>query len=264
MTSKVTKLEENGRSVLGRVFVILECFTLDQPEQTISDLCDQTGLPPATVHRILANLIEWEAVERTSRGCYRLGHRMWRIGAGVPSVHNWRTVARPTLIDLHKETGAMTALSNREGDVMILVDIFGGHQAVEAWTPSRPIGLPNCASGRVLLAFGDNASADEILNRLPADRAFELRRHLADVRRMGFSIVRHHGATWLASPVFDQNGRVEVALAMRVVGELGDPAALALRLVEAARQVSRDLGWRGDRRRDRGRVGLDQGTRRYA
>lgn len=250
MTSpSVAKLDDNGRSVLGRVFAILECFTDDQAEQTISDLCDQTGLPPATVHRILASLITWEAVERTSRGCYRLGQRMWRIGAAVPTVSKWRSVARPALIDLHKETGAMTCLAQREGDVMILIDVFGGRREVSTWEPRRPMGLPNCASGRVLLAFGDPSYAETIMHRMPADRALELRQRLAGIRRAGFAVFVNGSETWLASPVFDADGQVTVALTLRIEGQVSDCSGFGLRLVEAARSVSRDLGWRGDRRR---------------
>ncbi|MDO5498616.1 MAG: helix-turn-helix domain-containing protein [Propionibacteriaceae bacterium] len=260
----VSKVEEGGRSVLGRVFAILECFSADQPEQSISELCGQTGLPPATVHRILASLIAWEAVERTARGCYRLGRRMWHIGAGVPSVNMLRSVARPTLIDLHKETGVMTGLAQRDGDVVTLIDVFGGRQAVASWQPRRPMGLPNCATGQVLLAFGDPEYAQTILGRLRPDRASRLRHELAEVRRAGFSVRRSGCAYWMASPVYDEAGVVEVAITLRIVGEIGDPAALGLRLVEAARDVSRELGWRGDRRRGRGHRAVDQGARQSA
>ena len=63
---------DGKRSVLGRAFDILDCFFASESEQTISTLCNQTGLPPATVHRMLASLVEWGAIERTSRGHYRL------------------------------------------------------------------------------------------------------------------------------------------------------------------------------------------------
>ena len=42
------------------------------PEQTHGMIMHATGFPPATVHRLLAELIEWGAVERTGRGRYRL------------------------------------------------------------------------------------------------------------------------------------------------------------------------------------------------
>ena len=82
--SAAVTTDENRRSVLGRAFDILECFTDAEPEQTIGSLCAATGLPPATVHRMLASLVEWGAVERAARGKYRLGMRLWRLGWGVP------------------------------------------------------------------------------------------------------------------------------------------------------------------------------------
>ena len=106
MSEATMESTESRRSVLGRAFDILECFADGEPEQTIGSLCAKTDLPPATVHRMLANLTEWGAVERTSRGRYRLGMRLWRLGWGVPSARNLKDIARPYLVDLHGATGA--------------------------------------------------------------------------------------------------------------------------------------------------------------
>ena len=49
--------EESKRSVLGRAFDILDCFA-GGAELTVAGICERTGLPPATVHRMLAELVK--------------------------------------------------------------------------------------------------------------------------------------------------------------------------------------------------------------
>ena len=101
MSTATAELFESKRSVLGRAFDILECFAGGEQEQSITALCAHTGLPPATVHWMLANLVEWGAIERAGRGRYRLGRRLWRLGSDVPSSRALKDVARPCLVDLH-------------------------------------------------------------------------------------------------------------------------------------------------------------------
>src|SRR5690606_22559789 len=95
-----TSHDEAKRSVLGRAFEILDCFAGGN-EMTVAGICERTGLPPATVHRMLAALVEWEGVERLARGRYRLGARIWRLGIGAPQVRRLRELAQPYLVDLH-------------------------------------------------------------------------------------------------------------------------------------------------------------------
>uniref|UniRef100_UPI000A8BA00D helix-turn-helix domain-containing protein n=1 Tax=Streptomyces hirsutus TaxID=35620 RepID=UPI000A8BA00D len=109
--------EINGkRGVLARAFDILGCFTGGEPERSVADICAVTDLPPATVHRMLATLSEHGAIERTGRGRYRLGPRLWRLGHGVPDIRLLRDCARPALVDLHASTRLPVALVTREGD----------------------------------------------------------------------------------------------------------------------------------------------------
>lgn len=245
--------EASKRSVLGRAFDILDCFAGDEPEQTIAGVCAQTGLPPATVHRMLANLVEWGAVDRCSRGRYRLGRRLWRLGWGVPEVRQLKDVARPFLVDLYSATMAPVALWSREEDDMILSDLIVG-QSKRAWRPSRRVPLMHNAAGLALVAHGHAEGISELVRQgtpdsaLPEGSEFVLRQRLGEVRRSGYAVSRGHrpGApSWVAAPVFDADGSVRAAVSVAVPDQRLNAGAVGRLVIEAAHGVSRGLGHRG-------------------
>ncbi|GAA2741550.1 IclR family transcriptional regulator [Terrabacter aerolatus] len=254
---------DHKRSVLGRAFDILDCFGAETPEQTIAGVCGQTGLPPATVHRMLAHLVEWGAVERASRGRYRLGRRLWRLGWGVPEVRRLRDVARPFLVDLYSATGAPVALWSRDCDHAILSDLISGHKASGAWQPERRVPLAQGAGGLAMLAY---LPLDDVAGEPGRQRDdggdFVLRQRLGDVRRLGYAVSRSNvraDGMLVAAPIFDEDGQVRAAVSIRLSPEPMNPAALARVVLEAALLTSRGLGHRGP-----GRRGGLHPVRRYA
>lgn len=226
---------ESRRSVLGRAFDILECFTDEQPEQTIGSLCTQTGLPPATVHRMLANLADWGAIERAARGRYRLGMRLWRLGWGVPGARALKDIARPHLVDLHTVTREVVALGSRDGDRVVLADVIAGNAAVGARRIPRYLDLAGSAPGAVFTAY------------LPAEEVggdFRLRQELGEIRRTGLAVTREAGPDslcWIASPVFAGTGDVRATVCVAVPASRLNIAALGRAAADAARAVSRGL-----------------------
>ncbi|MCR6029918.1 helix-turn-helix domain-containing protein [Nocardioides sp. zg-579] len=183
--------EVNGkRGVLARAFDILGCFVGDQPESSVAEICTATGLPPATVHRMLAALAEHGAIERSARGRYRLGPRLWQLGHGVPDVRLLRDCARPALIDLHATTRLPVALATHDGERLRVIDKIAGRGTVAVWEQLGSPALATHPGGLALLAWGG-----PLETRLPAptgrparpEAEFAWRRELAQVRQLGFA-----------------------------------------------------------------------------
>ncbi|GAA2826908.1 helix-turn-helix domain-containing protein [Crossiella cryophila] len=80
-----------GRGVLEGAFLLLEEI-IDTEECGLSELAARTGLPKATVHRLLDQLVQLGAVER-GEGRYRMGARMFRFGTGWRSGADLRAAA---------------------------------------------------------------------------------------------------------------------------------------------------------------------------
>lgn len=91
----------------------------------VSELQRQTGLPRTTVHRLLGQLEDVGAVERSGRR-WRLGPTLIRFGAGVPAEPRLRSVARRPLMDLASITGAWVALSVEMAGQGVVVDVIPG------------------------------------------------------------------------------------------------------------------------------------------
>ena len=72
-----------GRGVLEGAFLLLNEI-VDTEERGLSELAARTGLPKATAHRLLEQLVRLGAIERRD-GRYRMGQTMFRLGSG------WRT-----------------------------------------------------------------------------------------------------------------------------------------------------------------------------
>jgi len=83
--------------VLARALRILGAFSADHPAMTLSELARRTRLPVSTVHRLLAGLVEWGALERGDDGYYRVGLRLWEVGALAPRGQGLRERATVTM-----------------------------------------------------------------------------------------------------------------------------------------------------------------------
>lgn len=248
-------VEVGRRSVLGRVFDILDCFSGPEPDQSITSLCDQTGLPAATVHRLLATLVDWGAVERSGRGQYRLGMRLWRLGWGVPEARTVRDVARPHMVDLYAATGELVVLGSRDGDDLLLVDQIAGSAAGQALRAGRRRPLGSCAAGLLYLAHMD---LDELRSRLaestlglpePLRRdEFKLLQLLGEIRRTGMASTRDRGCVWLSAPVFNEESDLRSTISVLLPHDRARLARLTPLIARAAREISAGLGARRHQR----------------
>lgn len=229
--------DQSTRSVLGRTLDILECFGRDNHEQSVSGICRATGLPPATVHRILASLVDWGAVDLVDRGRYQLGERIWRLGHWVPDVRQLRDVARPYLVDLHDELHVPAIMAGLDGERVFAIDRIAGRAHQRVWPYRVTYGVLQHAAGLVMLTWGDRS--------LPVKQAMvpthDLRRLLAATKQRGYAESTLEHTLWLAAPVFSETRQIRAAICVA----LATPTAqdrIARILVRTATAVSVELG----------------------
>ncbi|MFD2768054.1 IclR family transcriptional regulator [Micromonospora eburnea] len=241
--------DDTRRSVLGRAFEILDCLAGGH-EMTVTGICADTGLPPATVHRMLAALVEWEGVERVARGRYRLGPRIWRLGIGAPQLRRLRELAQPYLVDLHVMTRGTVYLGMRDGANAVFADrITRVKPTPGSSRATRRMPLQGTGCGRVLLAYSEDAwdqlceeaaQSETLAAALPG-----LRDHLAQIRRQGIGIFRNDGLpgrTSVAAPVFGEDGGIVASVAVSFPDtRIPEPRTIAPRVLDTARFISADL-----------------------
>lgn len=239
--------------VAARVLGVLGAFRATAPELTLTEIAARSGLPLTTTHRIVHELATGGALERAGDGRWRVGLRIWEIGALAPRGHGLREAALPFLEDLYEVTHQNVQLAVLDGHDAVYVERLAGRGAVSVVTRAGSrLPLHATGVGLVLLAHADPAFQESVLAgplrgytphtvRSPVT----LRRILADVRRDGVAVsVRQIEVVSqsIAAPVRD-GGEVVAALSVVVPAE-DDPRAYVPAVRAAARGISRVLGAR--------------------
>ncbi|PRY44585.1 IclR family transcriptional regulator [Umezawaea tangerina] len=239
-------------SVLARALRLLGAFSDRRTTMTLSDLARHSGLPLSTTHRLLADLLEWGAVERDDAGHYRVGLRLWELGSLAPRSQGLRERALPFLEDLSRITGENVQLAVREGRELVFVERIAGTGAVPVLTRvGGRFALTATGVGLVLLAHAPADVCDEVLagpvRRFTAHTMTDpdvLRAVLADVRACGFAISDRQvtdDALSVAAPVHGRTGRVIAAVSVVVRYGTAPPHALVPLVRNSSRSISHAL-----------------------
>ena len=84
----------------GKVLDVLGAFGTEARQLTLSAIARRSGLALSTAHRVVAELVAWGALERGDDGLYRIGLRLYEVGALAPRGVALRDAAMPFMEDL--------------------------------------------------------------------------------------------------------------------------------------------------------------------
>lgn len=117
----------------------------------VSELQRDCGLPRTTVQRLLVQLAEVGAAER-SAGRWQLGPTMVKLGAEVPAQPRLRSLARRPLMDLARAAGTYVGFSVEVGGRGMVIDALPGptRLAVEP-DPGMPMDQTQMATARAFV-----------------------------------------------------------------------------------------------------------------
>lgn len=138
-----------GRGVLEGAFLLLDVLART-PGIGLSALAACSGLPKATVYRLLEQLCALSVVEREGNG-YQVGYRAFELGRSWPPYRGLRTALRGPARDLACATGASVAGCVVRGEQTLVVGSAPGRQG-----PAQPLAAVypwSTAAGKVVVAF---------------------------------------------------------------------------------------------------------------
>ncbi len=239
------------QSSLGRALSLLDCFTPDRSEFTVRELAARSGIPRSTTHRLVAELLDWGALERGGRGV-RIGMRLFELGALAPAHATLREAASPSLHALAEVTRLTANLAIREGDHILYIDKIA---ASDLAVPHSRLGgrgtLHATALGKAMLAQASPWEVDEALSGpLRSVTAYTitdpavLREQLAMIRRTSIAYDLEEsrpGLFCVASAVRGRDGRAIAAVSVTGATALDQAERFASTVLATARTIERSV-----------------------
>lgn len=252
---------DGGHRAANRVVDILELMARSAEGLALHDVSAQLEAPKSSLLPLLRALAARGYLTQGRGGEYRLGPRALDLGASAPAQRDLAQVARPALLALMRRTGEtvfLSTLSSDRGAIVYVDRIESDHIIRYAGGVGDRRPLHATSSGKAILAFLPEDEREEILTSLSLDRHTErtvttldaLRQSLAEVRRKGVCVTIDEvvpGASGIAAPVFDRQGRVAGACSIGGPTNRVRPRsrALAGEVKATARALSAALGHPG-------------------
>lgn len=201
--------QDSGIGVLDKAVGVLH--TVAESPCGLAELCERTGLPRATAHRLAAGLEVHRLLARDNEGRWRLGPALTELAGQVNDP--LLAAGAAVLPRLRELTGESVQLYRREGNSRVCVASL---EPPVGLRDTVPVGtrLPMTAGSgaKVLLAYSDPASQQAIL---PTAKFTE--RTLAEVRKRGWAqsaAERETGVASVSAPVRDGRGAVIAAISV--------------------------------------------------
>ena len=245
---------------LERALDILDCFTFQDREMSLSGVVEKTGLNKTTAKRLLSNLTNRGFLRQdTKTKSYQLGLRLFELGGIVFSSFSLREAAAYPMSHLQNRTGATVLLGVMMEDQLVYVDKREGRGLIRissdiGWRRPLHYGM----LGMVLMAFLDPETVNRILKKAPLEahtaysitdkEAFGLR--LEKIRRQGYIVEREEAVEnviGIAAPIRDYTRQVVAALGIALTGDKSlqerDMDLYVGQVTGTCEEISFDLGY---------------------
>ena len=192
---KIAK-SEAGVAAVDKALTILRLFTSSNPELSLIQISDATGLYKSTVLRMLASLENSLLVIKRVNGVYTLGPAIASLTAAYQQL-SLESVVLPILEDLMHATNESAAFHVRQGDQRLCLYRVDSNQALRDHIKVGDL-LPidKGAGGKVLTAF----------EGVPGKIASKIRKDMV----LAVSGDRVKEISGISAPVFNSEGLIGV------------------------------------------------------
>lgn len=242
---------EKGLTLLAQI-----CDRATPPRYT--DLLKETGIPKATLHRMLGALAAHRFVELNPRDhTYRIGVRGLQMARRAWEGMDIRSAAASELERLAGRTRETVHLAVLDETSVVYIDKVESSLTIRMFSAIGKRGPAHCTGvGKAILAFLDAEHRERLLRELPMKRYTEttftdrtrFSRHLDEIRARGYAkdLEEHElGIRCVAAPIFDYRGQVLASISVTApsirltTAQLDELAPL---VVQAARAITGNLG----------------------
>ena len=240
---------------------VLNLFSVQHPEWHVGEVARALELPKSTTSEMLSSLAAQGLLRRTGPGHYRLGWRLLELGQTLLQTTEFRTEARTVMQELVASWGETTHLAAMEAGQVIYIEKLQGTQAIQISQSGIGVRLAaHCSGvGKILLAHMPWSEVAAIVEQhgLPTltpktiTTLEHLAAELASVHQRGYAYDIEEvmpDLCCVAAPIHDFEGKVIAAISLSVPAFRFYPCQVRYTraIVEAAEQVSKNLGYRKD------------------
>ncbi|MEI3612424.1 IclR family transcriptional regulator [Pseudogracilibacillus sp. SO30301A] len=206
--------KQRKRSSIENAFRILNLFSIDEPEMSVTTISQKLNVPKSTTYRLLSSLLQEEFLHKnpnTSR--YSLGTSILSLVNIVNSQIHIANESVPFLNKLVEETGENAHLAILDNGETVYIQTMKG---VYTFSDEGKIQLGtrrdavSTAAGRILLAFHPNPTEKTLL-------AGNVIQELEEIKKQGYALLMdayQKNETEIAIPVFDEPGQVIASLSI--------------------------------------------------
>jgi len=209
-----------GTAALSKAMAVLDLVAGAELPPTFADLARSTGLPRATLHRLLAAWIDKAMIAAPARdGGYRPGPHLLELARNTWERIDLRAAAAAPIAALHARTQETVHLAILSDEAIVYIDKVECTYPLRLHSAIGKRGPVHCtAVGKVMAAYLDAAEQRDLVGRLDLVRhtattlttRARLQAELATIRGEGLAFDREEhreGIHCVAAPVFDFRGR---------------------------------------------------------
>lgn len=256
----MTKLD-NGSHVqsFARGLSVIRSFDRTHPRMTRGQLSEQTGLPRATVRRLLQTLVSMDYAE-TDGTSFWLTPQILELGHSYLSSSPLPDIAQRHLEELSRRTNQPSSMSILDGSDVVYVNSVPIRRIMAmSITVGTRFPASTTAMGQVLLADladSEGSGLDDprtspslsCVKTAAFDTARRAQLGLNAIQSRGWALVDHElevGLRSIAAPVLNSDGRAVAAV--NVSARAGDPAfdtihrTILPELLRTVHNISNDL-----------------------
>ncbi|TQS88951.1 IclR family transcriptional regulator [Arthrobacter sp. TS-15] len=244
-----TERDSPPTASIERISAILECFSHDAPELSVSEVARRAGLPKSTTSRWVSALVAHRFLEQHDRRL-SLGLRFFELGEQAVRPQSLRRLTYAQMEGLRRATGHTVHLAVLDGRHVVYIQILPtrGTPALRSRVGGRILAHAT-GVGKALLAFSPLEVSDKyIAEGLPKvgpktiTQPDELRAALWRTRAQGFSTEDEEsgpGVACVAAPIVVDDSAPLAALSVAGDRSALDIASCSKAIVAAVESLRR-------------------------
>nr|WP_047155468.1 IclR family transcriptional regulator [Aneurinibacillus tyrosinisolvens] len=255
MTDKPIKKNKDPDSLrtVQRALDILNCFSLQETELSLTEIANKIALAKSTTTRLLATLERNGLITKNQETLkYKLGHKLYYLGHIAGKSIEIREFAYPIMKALRDNTKETVNLYVLQDNYRVCIEQCEGLQSIRHLVKiGERLPLWAGAGGKAILAYQSEEFQNEIFQLVDSEqRLAELKHDLKAIQVEGCASSldeREVGSAAVAAPLFGINGNVVACLSISGPTQRFTPEVirhLKIILKQNALTISQSIGYK--------------------